>query len=360
MLYIKKILNKLLPECVYKKLKQIRLFQHCIRFYLDSEKSRSADKKRVFLVMTPEHSNLGDHAIAKAELEFLKEYDVYEITGYRLSLLIKCPKILKKMLKNDLIIFNGGGNLGTLWYDAELSFRELLELFPDNEKILFPNTIFYENDDFGKAEFEKSKTIYNSVNNLTLFAREKTSFEIMKSAYNNVYLCPDMVLLLNKSLKNTVRSGVMTLFRVDCEKTISNERLNEINQILLDNFNDIEASDMCSDYSISIEDRDKELEKKFEQFRSKELAVTDRLHGMIFAAITGTPCIVLNSKSPKVKGVYDWIFADCEYITFTDDFKEMQQFISSIKGKSFTYDNSKIKKHYDKLAQIVNESLQEV
>ncbi len=45
-------------------------------------------------------------------------------------------------------------------------------------------------------------------------------------------------------------------------------------------------------------DRMEELNSKFAEFLSSGLVITDRLHGMIFAAITGTPCIALDNKSP--------------------------------------------------------------
>lgn len=359
MLYIKKILNKLLPDCVYKIMKKIRLLQRCIRFYLDSEKSRRSDKKRIFLILTPQHSNLGDHAIAQAELEFLKEYDVYEITGYKLSILINCPRILKKMLKNDLIILNGGGYLGTLWFDAELLMRRILELFgASNNIVVFPQTIFYENNEFGKEEFEKSKVFYNNCRNLILTSREKQSYEIMRNAYNEVYLIPDIVLSLNECMEDCSRSGVQFTLRSDVEKTMSDDYQSKLIEFFENKFTrNVRFADMCSENDILPEKRKDELNKHFDRFRASELVVTDRLHGMIFSAVTGTPCIVLGSKSPKVKGVYDWIFKDCEYIIYTEDFDEMSSFIESIKGKTFIYDNSSVMPYYDELKEIVKRGI---
>ena len=38
------------------------------------------------------------------------------------------------------------------------------------------------------------------------------------------------------------------------------------------------------------------------------MLVTDRLHGMIFSYLVGTPCIVLDNKTKKVSGVYNsWL-----------------------------------------------------
>ena len=77
---------------------------------------------------------------------------------------------------------------------------------------------------------------------------------------------------------------------------------------------------------------------------------------MIFAAITGTPCIVLPNKSHKVKGVYDWLFTDCEYITFMQEFdcEKIQSFIDNVCSKSYTYDNAYLMPYYDKLLDLIN------
>ena len=46
--------------------------------------------------------------------------------------------------------------------------------------------------------------------------------------------------------------------------------------------------------------------------------VTDRLHGMIFAALTKTPCIVVPNSNYKIKGIYEWL-KGLNYISFLED-----------------------------------------
>lgn len=357
---MKKILKKIIPNFLKKYLKKINRLRFCIKIYRNSEKSRKKDKKRVFLIFTPEHNNLGDHAIAEAELDILKDYDVFEITEYKLSVLTEYPKVLKRMISEDLIICTGGGFLGSLWFNTtEYVFRKVINLCGTNNNIIvFPQTIFYEDDEFGKEEFEKSKQIYNNCKNLILIAREKTSYEFMKSAYKNVFLIPDVVMYLNEYKENCKRNGVQITLRHDIEKTMSDEYYNNLIQFAENEFGcNVRFADMCIENDVSSEHREKALDEHFDKFRSSELVITDRLHGMIFSAITGTPCIVLNSKSPKVKGVYDWILKDCEYITFTDDFNEMKVFVDETRGKNFKYDNSNLMPYYDELKQIVKREI---
>src|SRR5699024_1734022 len=72
-------------------------------------------------------------------------------------------------------------------------------------------------------------------------------------------------------------------------------------------------SDTVIDANFEGEIRKKYLERKFKEFSTSKLVVTDRLHGMIFSLITGTPCIAFDNISKKVSGVYEW-FKDTGYI----------------------------------------------
>jgi len=356
---ITEIVKKVFPKFVYNLLKRMNTFRYCLKFYFKTKKMRKSNKKMLFLLMTPEHKNLGDHAIAKAELNFLSDYNVCEITEYQLSVLSKFPQILKKVFKKDLLVFNGGGYLGTLWFAAEELLRMILDLCKStNRIIMFTQTIFYENNAFGKEEFEKSKEIYNSCKNFILTSREKHSYEIMKDAYKNVYLIPDIVLSLNDCKSDCKRAGIQFTLRNDVEKTMADDYREKLISFFESKYDgNISFADMGAESDVAPENRDAELDKHFDKFRSAQLVVTDRLHGMIFSAITDTPCIVLNSKSPKVQGVYNWIFKDCEYIIFTDDFDEMNAFTESIKGKTFVYDTASVKPYFDKLKDIVKREM---
>ena len=55
------------------------------------------------------------------------------------------------------------------------------------------------------------------------------------------------------------------------------------------------------------EEREQSVREKLEEFSQAELVITDRLHGMIFSAITSTPCIAMDNLSRKVSGGYEWL-----------------------------------------------------
>ena len=258
---------------------------------------------------------------------------------------------LLRLFNNTKVFINGGGNLGTLWFSVEEAFRGIMLAAPKADILIFPSTIYYDETDFGRKEFENSKKIYNKHKSLTLYARESISYEIMKKAYNNVNLVPDIVFYLNKCEKIVSRDGAILCLRNDLEKTLSEEDEKLILKHVTQLFGDkVTSTDMCIGHNTSVENRCNELNKKFGQFRGAKLVITDRLHCMIFCAITGTPCIVINSKSPKVKGCYEWV-KDFEYIKFADNLSDISDLYNSIPQKEFNYDNSKFIPLYETLKE---------
>ena len=119
--------------------------------------------KKVVLMGVPHHNNLGDNAIALAEKEFIKdffpEYDYYEISEETID---KCVyKVIDYIAKDSLIFLHGGGNFGDEYLYVEEGRRKVIELFPENTIILFPQTMFFSETKQGKEELEKSKKIYS-------------------------------------------------------------------------------------------------------------------------------------------------------------------------------------------------------
>ena len=310
---------------------------------------RLRNPKAVYLVFTPEHENLGDHAIAQAETVWLKELRIpyIEVTGKRLEEL-KRRKCLHIMNGRSILV-HGGGYLGTIWMSSELLLRDVISQNQKSPIIILPNTIYYENTCEGLAELEKSKEIYCNHPSLKIYAREQYSFIEMKTVYRDVALVPDMVFRLNKCENTNHRSGGILCVRNDRERTRTTETDLIIRKQLEGLFGDhIRSLDMVASHAIPVSERDAELEKQFDAFRHAELVVTDRLHGMIFCAITGTPCIVIDSKSPKVRGCYEWI-KDLPYIQFCDDPLKIVEIYHAIPKQEWVYDNSKLLPLYEPL-----------
>lgn len=324
--------------------------ENVLPFYIE----RFRNPHAVYLVLTPEHGNLGDQAIACAEIEMLHELGTPYIE-YTWSKLKKMERARCLHVMNGRpILITGGGNLGTLWFVVEKMTRNIISENPKSQIVVFPNTLFYEDSEWGRQEFEKSIQIYNAHKSLKLFAREKTSYEVMKAAYSDVGLAPDMVLSLSKCENGSERKGCILCLRSDKEKTCSEETEHTIYEKARELFNErLSELDMVVSHTVKPSERDLEIEKQFDAFRHAELVITDRLHGMIFCVITGTPCIVLNSKSPKVRGCYEWI-KDCPYIRFCEDAEDIPSLYYSIPKKEWRYDNRVLSPFYSQLNEDIS------
>lgn len=312
-------------------------------------KSRLQNPNAVFLVLTPTHGNLGDHAIAVAEQKMLSELGIQHIEVPERELWQLAQLNMLKILNGRSILINGGGNLGTLWPDVEELTRRVIIENPMSAIVIFPNTIYYDDTPSGREEREKSKEIYDAHKNLYLFAREKASYDMMRQLYRNVKLVPDMVLSLGKTGERQQRNGCLLCLRNDREKTRTNEQETIVFQQATCLFGEnVRYTDMYVNRRIPIESRKMELSQKFNEFREASLVITDRLHGMIFCAITETPCIVINSKSPKVRGCYEWI-KNLDYIRFADDPTQISQLYQQMSQGTHTFDNSHLTLYYDEL-----------
>ncbi|MBQ4135216.1 MAG: polysaccharide pyruvyl transferase family protein [Methanocorpusculum sp.] len=321
-------LTTYIPKSLKDKLKP-----YYFRFIYRAQVSDFRDTKkaavRFILIGSPEHRNLGDHAIAEAERNFFAKHfpdtPLVELSGpcYR-----SLPEITQSKIRpDDIICITGGGFLGSLWMIEEDMVRDVLQSFPDNQVIIFPQTVYFEDTVHGKEELAKSKKIYGECKNLKIFLREKKSYDYVIENFDiskdRVFLIPDMVLSITaNSAAGTNRDSILLCLRGDKESCLS-ENLKSNLTSSLENFGcRISCVDTVVQREVSLSERKQELDSIFQTFSSAKLVITDRLHGMLFAVITGTPCIAMNQVSGKVAGVYEWI-KDLEYVSFVEDVSEI-------------------------------------
>lgn len=283
----------------------------------------NTNRNRYYIIGTPDHDNLGDHAIALASKEFVQNIDpegevilVSENTYWNVRLWLK-----KNIRKNDVIILQGGGNLGNEYMYIEDIRRDAIRTFKNNSKIIFPQTIYFTKDSTGDREKEKTKRLYRNEKKIEIFSRELYSYDLMKEAFGSekVKIVPDIVLSMPFIENNTMsRKGILLCLRSDHEGKISFRDRQYIKEEIMKITNNIYDTDTCIKTCCDAVMGEKEIQVKLNQFSRAELVVTDRLHGMVFAALTGTPCIALSNYNKKVQGVYDWI-KELPYIYYLDD-----------------------------------------
>lgn len=353
---IKIFLNKL------RSLKRRFLNQRELKLIASRLAVDNTKKKRIFIFQTPTHSNIGDHAIAAAEIEFFKfYYHDYEIIELNQSLMEGFIKKYKSLIKKeDIITLHGGGNFGNEYMREENLRRCLVDSFAKNKIVVFPQTIHYFNTEEGDNQLKITQDIFSKHSNLTLTAREHISFELMKKYFphNNVILTPDIVLFTSQ-VKPQERTYGLEVIRQDQESILSEKEKKELKDWFANSVNKVISSDMhVKGFKMvnTVGERKHILEYKFNQFRSAKIVITDRLHGMVFAAITGTPCIVFSNYNQKVLGTYEWI-KNLKYIKFVKNVEEAKvafNELSHLKDYEI-YDNSKLISKYAPLKQAIDE-----
>jgi pyruvyl transferase EpsI len=317
------------------------------------------DNPSIFLLGTPVHTNLGDQAIAIAEMQMLKRLlpntKVFEIAENDLDSVF--GKTFKSIGSNDLILLHGGGNMGNRYLEREIQRRLIIKKFPNNKIIFFPQTIDFDDNVEGRIELERSRKIYSRHKDLVIFARETESYETMKKFFSNnsVMLAPDIVLQMNSDSQHTqeVRKGALMCFRNDGERMLTNEDHLTIQSVILKKFGEnFELTDtVISDPKLKItkDTRDDYVREKLVQFKKVEVVLTDRLHGMVFAFLTGTPCVVFGNNNHKVLGVYQWISKN-RNICFCSNINNLVNCIDSVlENKPDNHERSRIKNLYSDL-----------
>ena len=315
--------------------------------------------KKVYIIGIPEFCNTGDIAISLAQAKFLRDsgYSGFRIKEITRSQYARFSGFLKKHIgKNQLICGIGGGNMGNLWYNEEELRCHIIRNFPENPIIIFPQTIFFTDDEQGRQAVAVSKAIYESHHKLTLAARDLTSYEMMHHNFHSphIILVPDIVLYTNASDYGVVRrkrSGVVIIFRDDKEKYISDTEKNRMICYFEDNHISFRFGNTMSDKNILRKKRKQIVKEKIQEFAASELIITDRLHGMIFSAITGTPCIVFGNNHHKVKSAYDLI-SYLPYIKYAETADEAIAFISQlIQKQEYQYDRNPLMEFYNALCK---------
>lgn len=318
-----------------------------LKYIKYKNKCKKAGKKEFIIFNTPLHGNIGDYAILLAELELLNklDIDVFEVPTFEEQYIFDF--LLKNINKNSVILITGGGFIGSQWLEEEKLVNKVIDSFCNNKIIIFPSTFYFKKDSQGEEELKKSKHVINKAKDITIFAREQKTFEFISEEYENakVFLVPDIVLNLERNF-DVERKNILLCLRSDVEGNLKTEDKNKIEKFISNDENIIKT-DTVVDYIIPRKLTKQEIEKKLLEFASAKIAITDRLHGMIFAIITNTPCIVLGNYNYKVRGVYEkWIKDNTNNVIFVEDINDVESNISLVINKisenKFKYDFEKV------------------
>jgi pyruvyl transferase EpsO len=191
--------------------------------------NRNTNKKECVFLELPYYNNIGDILIWHGTEYFIKRIGLKCM--YASSSSTYCDKKMKKITdcrndkdcRNILILLQGGGNFGDIWKSAQEFRRKIISEFPDNQIIILPQTVFYEDIKKLKADAE----LFAKHTNLTICARDKISYQILKKYFrNDIILVPDMAFCIPQEKLKKYTASVnsnTTLLLKRTDKEIDNK-----------------------------------------------------------------------------------------------------------------------------------------
>jgi len=303
-------LKKYIPY--YFKIRMLLFLQKFKSVNFFSSQNLKKEDSKVFIFLAANYSNLGDVAITYAQEKFIQNtLPNHKVVLIPINKTIEGIIFVKSILNaSDCITIVGGGNFGDLYNQIEALRQLVITSFPHNKIISFPQTFDFSNSPKGKKSLEKAISVYSKHSDLSFFVREQQSFELMQYHFPKVkvFLTPDIVLSLDQSQPQMERNGVTLSLRADDEKLLTFEQNESLINWAQQTFPNVSFYDThINKGNLSEQQLEEELNKIWKQYKSSELVITDRLHGMIFAYITNTPCLVFLNNNHKISASYEWI-----------------------------------------------------
>lgn len=157
----------------------------------------------------PYHTNIGDILIWEGTLQLLKQvkkkclYSTsYDNFKYR------------KIPSDVIILLHGGGNFGDLWIRHHNFRKKIISLYKNNRIIILPQSVYYEN----MKNMQDDIVFYSQYKNVTICARDKISYDILKTNFNNnILLVPDMAFMLSFNIPASTKNKSIIIKRKDKE-----------------------------------------------------------------------------------------------------------------------------------------------
>ncbi len=320
---------KLIPEETRRQLLYSFSFSRPYRYL-------NKNTKKIIITLAADYGNLGDIAITVAQKKFLKDnFPDYSIIELPISRTYRDLKSLKsKLNREDIVTIIGGGNTGSLYESTESQRRFIIRKLWRNKIVAFPQSTYYDPEK-GKYLLDSAK-LYASHKNLIFSARDTFSYDFMRLNFqkNEILLCPDIVLSLRIANPNIMRTHnkATVSIRSDKESALSAAEREVLRNYLQDKkFSIVTKDTELGSVNINANIRDEKLADIWNEYMTSRLVVTDRLHGMIFCAITKTPCVAINNNNGKVLSAYkDWL-NNLTHIAVLDEFN-LQSFDSAVKS----------------------------
>ena len=189
---------------------------------------------------------------------------------------------------------------------------------------------------------------------MLITARDNSSYEFIKRHFHNeIASTPDIVLSLDNCQADVTRKRNRVVFSVrrDKEARFSPAQLRRLENHLVDKGKHVVYRDTSlGNVHIDISDRISVLRSIWKDYSMSELVITDRLHGMIFSAIT--------NKDGKVLNLYNSWLSKYSYIAVASsiDPKEIDLAIEKLKSSTKEVrSHTSMRAYFAPIAKFINE-----
>lgn len=345
------------------KIKEIRRkLQFYFKFGHKIKRLHNHGKTIYVCAVSAVHGNMGDQALGYCRLKFLNEMGILKENIIEYTTRDKMrywPQICKAHSEKDVIILRGGGYWGDLWLDGFGENLTYIDQFKNNRIIVFPQSVHFSGTTVGREQLKVSQDIVRKAPKLTIFARDLNSKKLLVQYYpdTKIFVTPDTVLSYKPPIKKSEKKvDILLCLRDDKEKNSELNIEENVQEVLKETNLKSVKNDTNIDFNMkSFSEREEKLFEIWSRFAEARLIITDRLHGMIFATITGTPCIVFNNIDGKVQEQYKWI-KDLGYVVYLDNTDNLKLVIKDLLTLQNTnYPVEKLRKEFLDLENVLRQ-----
>lgn len=165
---------------------------------------------------TPYYDNIGDVLIWEGTEQFL-----YTLP-YRCLLKTSFFTFdFRPIDKKTVILLQGGGNFGDLWYGPHDFRKNIIYHYPDNKIIILPQTVYY----ISRKTLIKDAILFHAHKHLTICARDLFSYKLLKRNCfaKNIVCVPDMAFFIDQNtlLPSINNKTNLNLYLKRCDKELS-------------------------------------------------------------------------------------------------------------------------------------------
>ena len=278
--------------------------QEAQRIQLQIYKELIGHYKKAILVGLADMENKGDSAISVGEFEALSKLGI-EVIYY--CSIRSCGNYnkAKEALSNEaepvVILTSGGGNT-CIWKNPCRRREKLVQVFPDREILVFPQSVHFANTKEIKAHAAAMKHP-----NITYLFRDHMSYNIFVNSglfqYNKAVLCPDAAMqigMVQPPIEPT--HDIVWLKRADIESLHSTPPEFPPNlTIVVEDWRHIKipSGENLKETSYA------RLRAAFKFLSRGKVIISDRLHAHILSVLLGKPNVMLDNSYKKVSSFHN-------------------------------------------------------